>query len=144
MLIPKKVFKKTGLFDSKRLPQYAADNEFAIRAARFGFRPCVFMGAKLLSDTKCTGLKFTPSMKLSIKEAYTLLVSNRSVMKLKTRFNFIRLCCPRKYQLKNYFAEMTSLILIISSIPPLWHLKISLLPLIMLLKKKHSVFSVIF
>lgn len=47
VLIPAAVFQKTGLFDSKCLPQYGADNDFALRARRFGFRTFVVPKARV-------------------------------------------------------------------------------------------------
>jgi N-acetylglucosaminyl-diphospho-decaprenol L-rhamnosyltransferase len=38
MIVPVGVFKKIGLFDERHLPQAGADEEFAIRASRNGFR----------------------------------------------------------------------------------------------------------
>lgn len=44
-LIPVAVFRRIGLYDSRRLPQNAADHEFSRRAARAGFRLYVDHGA---------------------------------------------------------------------------------------------------
>ena len=38
LLIPVKVFKKIGLFDSKNFPQTIADIDFTVRANNFGFK----------------------------------------------------------------------------------------------------------
>lgn len=38
LLIPARVFERTGLFDAARFPQYAADYDFTLRARQAGFR----------------------------------------------------------------------------------------------------------
>lgn len=122
-LIPVKVFKQVGVYNSKRLPQYASDNELSLRAIRGGFKACVCYAACLYCDTTITGLKFTPLMKLSFRQALGLLFSKKSTCRIQTRFNFVTLGCPREYLFHNYLAEIFSIFLIITSIPPMWCLK---------------------
>lgn len=55
-LIPKNVFEKIGLFDSKSFPQYAADYDFSIRAKKNGFELYINSEAILYSRFKNTGI----------------------------------------------------------------------------------------
>lgn len=55
-LIPFSVFKKIGIYNSRKFPQYAADYEFAIRAKRNGFKLIISYRVVLLSHIKETGI----------------------------------------------------------------------------------------
>jgi GT2 family glycosyltransferase len=134
-MIPVRVLKEIGLFNEKKLPQYGGDNEFTTRAKKYGYYLCVFYGAKLYADTKITGLKFEPFMKLSIHNALKLLKDRKSPYQIKTRYNNVRLCCPPEYQFINIMRIFKDVFFIISSIPPLWDLKVLYRPIIEKLRK---------
>lgn len=127
-LIPICVFRHVGLYDARNLPHYAADNELSIRASRNGFPSCVFYGAVLFSDISSSGLKFTPFMKVSLKQAWSLIFSQKSSMQTKTRLYWAWVCMPKKYFLKHLFCEIFNVILILTSVPPLWYGKALFLP----------------
>jgi len=55
-LIPVAVFSKIGLFDEKNFPQYAADYDFSLRAARSRIKLVVASKACLFSDVQKTGV----------------------------------------------------------------------------------------
>lgn len=129
-LIPVAVFRKVGLYDSGRLPHYAADYELTIRAHRAGFPACVFYGAVLRSDTSVSGYKFTPFMKLSFGQAWQALFSKKSVWRIKTRLNFLWLCNPRKYLVRDLAAEVLTILQILTSVAPVWHIKILFRPFV--------------
>lgn len=129
-LIPVRVFRRIGLYDTHHFPHYAADSELAVRALNAGFKVCIYFGAVLESDTSVSGYKFTPFKKLTIKQAYELLFSNKSVHRIKTRFNFVLLHCPPRYRFRNILAEAIMVLQILTSIPPIWYMKRPLRPLI--------------
>ena len=54
-LIPAEVFYDIGLFDDKNFPQYAADNDFALRAKKSHYDLLVNTAAILFSHYECTG-----------------------------------------------------------------------------------------
>ena len=122
-LIPVTVFKKIGLYAAKRLPQYAADYELANRAQKAGFNLCVYLGAIIYNDSLISGFKFTPFKKVHYNQIGDLLFSNKSVQKISTRFNYLLLCCPKKYYCRNIIVEIFYIALIITSIPLLWRVK---------------------
>ena len=134
-LIPAKVFKVVGLYNARRLPQYAADYELSARAIVCGFMVCVYKEAIVVNDSANSGYKFKPFDKLTLRQAWTLLASNKSVLKIQTRFNFVILCCPRKYLVKNLLAEAFNILQVISSISPIWYLKIFFRPLVQFIRK---------
>jgi len=105
MFIPVNVFQKIGFFNEKKLPHYGADVEFTIRAKRNGINLSIDRAAILYSDTTVSGLKFDPSAPLSIKDAWQLLTSRKSKMQIATRWNYLMLCCPRKFLPKYLIVE---------------------------------------
>jgi GT2 family glycosyltransferase len=123
-LIPVTVFRQIGLYDERRLPHYAADSELAVRAQNYGMKVCIYYGAILVNDTKVSGYKYTPLTKLKVTEAKEILLSNRSVTQIRTRLNFTLLCCPKRYLLWNLTCELFTIVQVLTSIVPLWHIKI--------------------
>lgn len=55
VLIPKSVFKKVGLFDAEKFPQYKGDFDFFLRAKNNGVRLIAFPNLKIWNDTLQTG-----------------------------------------------------------------------------------------
>jgi len=129
-LIPVTVFQSVGLYAERRLPHYAADYELAIRAHRAGFPACVFYGAVLHSDTSVSGYKFTPFMKLSFGQAWQALFSKKSVYRIETRLNFLWLCSPRRYLVRDLAVEVLTILQILTSVAPMWHIKILFRPFV--------------
>jgi len=129
-LIPVKVYHEVGLYDSRHLPHYAGDTELAIRAKCRGFSVCIYYNAIVMTDTSVSGYKFTPFTKVSFRKAFYLLFSNKAVSQIKTRFNFTLLSCPHRYLLRNLFAESFNVLQIVTSVPPIWHVKILFRPLL--------------
>ena len=123
MLIPVKVFKKIGLFDAKRLPHYAADSEFSLRAGRAGFSSCVYQKALVYADASITGYQFSPFMRLTWRQAWQLLTNKKSKVQIRTKYYFVLLCSPRRYLLRNLLRIFRLWVLVVTSIAPLWHVK---------------------
>jgi len=135
-LIPVIVFRSIGLYNDRHLHHYAADNELSLRANRNGFPSCVFFGAILYSDTSKSGFKFTPFMKLSLKQAWNLIFSRKSSMQTKARLYWAWLSLPKKYFVVHFFAEMFNVLQVLTSIPPLWYGKILFAPVVKWAKNK--------
>lgn len=127
-LIPIRVYKKIGFYNEHRLPHYAADYELAVRAQNNAFKVCVFYGAVLINDTTVSGYKYTPFTRLTRGEAREILFSNKSNNQIRTRVNFTLLCCPKKYLLWNLTCELFGILQVVSSIAPLWYIKILFRP----------------
>jgi GT2 family glycosyltransferase len=90
VLIPVKVFKKIGLYNSKKLPQYHGDTEFTIRANRYGFDILLSLKAKLLSHVDQTGvgtIKTGSSYLQFLKSSFSI----HSPYHLITLFNYNKL-----------------------------------------------------
>lgn len=138
MLIPVKIFKKIGLFDAKRLPHYTADTEFSIRAERAGFRLCVYYGAMLYSDTSISGYRFSLFMRLTPKEVWWLLFDKKSTKQIRTRYNYLCLCSPRRYLFRHLLFLFCQIVSILTSVPPLWHMKMLFRPVLERFRLKSS------
>ena len=54
-LIPAEVFDRIDLFDEKKMPQYGADFDFAMRARKAGFKSYISYDAIVYGDTAETG-----------------------------------------------------------------------------------------
>lgn len=57
VLIPITIFKKIGLYDQKHFPHYMADEDFALRAKKAGFKLGISTGAVVHNHVHATGLK---------------------------------------------------------------------------------------
>jgi len=93
MLIPSAVFGEAGLFDEQRLPHYAADYEFAVRARRHGYALLVDYDAVVVAATGLTGLN-NEDRPLPWKDLLRSFTSRRSPYNLAARFNFARCAAP--------------------------------------------------
>jgi GT2 family glycosyltransferase len=51
VLVPVEVYKKIGMYDAKTFPQYFADADFSLRAAKAGYKLLVTSNAILYNDT---------------------------------------------------------------------------------------------
>ena len=94
MLIPVEAFAAIGMFDERHLPQYAADYEFACRAARAGWTLLMCPDVPLSQRTEATGLHASVASG-GMCDLLHSLWSRRSANDLRTRLQFARLACPR-------------------------------------------------
>ncbi|HED12238.1 MAG TPA: glycosyltransferase family 2 protein, partial [Gammaproteobacteria bacterium] len=84
-LIPEAVFKKTGLYDEKRLPQYAADDDFTYRAAGAGFPVFIYLKTYCLTPAEETGITEFVSRR-SWRTFIGYLTNQKSPANIKRRF----------------------------------------------------------
>lgn len=101
-LIPIEVFGKIGNFNYKKLPHYIADYEFFCRAKRGGFKLIVSSKSRLYNFAKQTGSSHIDRHSASYKEIFGLLFGRKSKLNLTDHINFLLLCCPKKYLLRNF------------------------------------------
>lgn len=92
-LIPAQCIRKIGPFNAVRLPHYAADYEFSIRARRAGYRLLVSYEAPVVSDVAATGI--SSKNRIPWHTRCSALVSRRSASCLVYRWRFARLSAPR-------------------------------------------------
>lgn len=104
-LIPVAIFKKIGIYNEEKLPHYAADFEFSIRAKRSGHRLFVNRDAVVFSKIEETGLN-NALRKISWGEYWSSFSSIKSPANLKYRWNFAQLCCPPHLFLSYYFLDL--------------------------------------
>ncbi|MBN1797216.1 MAG: glycosyltransferase family 2 protein [Spirochaetales bacterium] len=78
--------KKIGKI-SKNLPHYGGDNDFSLRAGRFGIPTFIIRDAVCLLDDRETGLSSSNIMSLS--DLWRSLISTRSSNNLKYRYRFV-------------------------------------------------------
>lgn len=95
VLIPFKVFQKIGMFDNKVFPQYAADNDFSIRANKAGYKLLVSIKSPVYAHLKETGDDFKRNITYTtfIKSLFSI----RSSTNIKTRYYFAIKHSPIKF-----------------------------------------------
>jgi GT2 family glycosyltransferase len=93
-LIPVDCLHRVGLFDARRLPHYAADYEFSIRAARAGYRLLMSYEAPVISDVEATGISI--KQHLPWRKLGQVFFSRRSPSCLLYRWRFAVLAAPRR------------------------------------------------
>jgi GT2 family glycosyltransferase len=86
-LIPIEVFSEVGLFDSINFPQYAADEDFTLRAKRKGWDLLLPTNVYLKSYITHTGID-TTKIQFKVKYFKELFFSLRSPLNLKVRYRF--------------------------------------------------------
>lgn len=93
-LIPVTCLREVGLFNAKRLPHYAADYEFSLRAARSGYRLLMSYESPVVSDVAATGVSVKRNA-IPWRRLPQLFFSRRSPSCLMYRWRFARLSCAR-------------------------------------------------
>jgi len=106
MLIPVEAFAAVGSFDDRRLPQYAADYEFACRAARAGYTLLMCADAPLAQRVEATGVHASVTGG-TVRDLVLSLWSRRSANDLRTRLQFARLACPRRLLVPYVLLDLT-------------------------------------
>lgn len=86
-LIPIKAFKDLGLYDEKNFPHYMADEDFALRGKKAGYKILVATKAFVKSHIEATGLNFKNQDK-SFGNFLNSLTSIRSANNLKYRYSW--------------------------------------------------------
>lgn len=95
MLIPVEVFKKIGLFDFDRFPQYLADYDFSKRASYAGYKSVVATKAVVMSVVENTGVSYV--LKPTLKTFLESLRSIKSPNRVVTRYHYGMLHSPLKF-----------------------------------------------
>lgn len=96
--IPSEVFKTIGLFDAKHLPHYGADNDFTLRAGKYGFEIYCNFDAVLYGYVEVSG-RYEYKRTYSIANYYRCLFGIKSSKNLKNFTIIAFRHCPRKYLL---------------------------------------------
>ena len=100
-LIPVDCFRETGYYDARRFPQYHADTEFVLRAARHGWRALVHTQAVVYNDADNTAADTTTQW-------VEQLLSRRSAAYLRPILAIHRDYCPPRLlvsSLAQYYAR---------------------------------------
>lgn len=84
-LIPIKAFNNLGLYDEQNFPHYMADEDFALRGKKAGYKILVSTKAYVKSHIEATGLNFKNQDK-SLGNFIKSLTSIRSANNLRYRF----------------------------------------------------------
>jgi GT2 family glycosyltransferase len=98
VLIPVKVFKKIGLYNSEKLPHYHGDTELIRRAYYSGFKVFVNLNAIIFTDHTASGIGQANS-KISLREFILSFKSLRSENHFRSLYNRARLIYGRKWLL---------------------------------------------
>jgi len=131
MLVPIEVFEAIGNFDAGRLPHYAADYEFAMRAARAGFGLALSYLAVVRVNTETTGREGDLATPVGFGAALSLLLSRRSIRNVFHRLRFVSMACPEEYKWRNYLAVLAASAWLLTNVPGLFQAKNFLLRLIL-------------
>ncbi len=100
-LIPVDCFRETGYYDARRFPQYHADAEFVLRAAKHGWRALVHTRAVVYNDAANTAADTTTRV-------VDQLLSRRSAAYLRPLLAIHRDYCPPRLlvpSLAQYYAR---------------------------------------
>lgn len=122
-LVPVAVFRRIGNLRCRLLPHYHADYEFACRAARAGFSLVVSYDAVIRVHTAITGSEGDLATPIALRRAVHLLSSRRSIRNLRYRMTFIAIACPGRYRIRNWLAILAATMLLVTNVPPLFHIK---------------------
>jgi GT2 family glycosyltransferase len=95
-LIPIKVFLEIGLYDSKNFPQYAADEDFSLRARRNGWELLVPTGTFLMSHIHEMGADVNDA-RFSLRCYKHLFFSIKSPLNLRIRYRWAMKNSPLKF-----------------------------------------------
>jgi len=95
-LIPIKVFSEIGLYDSKNFPQYAADEDFSLRASRSGWKLLVPTQACVMSHIHAMGEDINGA-RFSLRYYKDLFFSIKSPLNLKIRYRWAMKNSPLKF-----------------------------------------------
>lgn len=123
MLIPVEVFDRIGNVAVRELPHYAADYEFAFRAARAGFPLALSYKAVLQVNTGITGREGDLATQVSVGDVFHLLFSHRSIRNLRHRLNFVALACPSELRWRNWLGVIGASLWLATNVPVLFQLK---------------------
>jgi len=95
-LIPIKVFSEIGFYDSKNFPQYAADEDFSLRARRNGWKLLIPTGTYVMSHVQAMGADIN-NARFSLRYYKYLFFSVRSPLNLKIRYRWAMKNSPLKF-----------------------------------------------
>lgn len=109
VLIPVKVFKDIGLYNSDLLPHYHADTEFIYRANRNGYKIILCYDTKILSHQNLSGFG-TRTTKANIKEFIRSFYSIKSTHHISSLKNRAKLIYGEKYLIQ-YCISLIGIIL---------------------------------
>jgi GT2 family glycosyltransferase len=86
-LVPVRCYHEVGLYDARDCPQYHADSEFVLRAARRGYRALVDLRAVVFNDARNT-------CAVGINRYYDFLFSRRSAVYWRPIVSIHMRYCP--------------------------------------------------
>lgn len=94
-LVPLAVYRRVGLYDERRLPHYAADYEFSVRAGRAGVPVCVDYAVTVATRLDTTGVHAKVGRGVRPADVVASLWSRRSANGIPQRLRFALAACPR-------------------------------------------------
>lgn len=121
-LVPIEVFKKIGNFNYNRLPHYIADYEFFCRAKKRNFDLIVSTNSIVYNFTKETGTTHLQGSRSSYLKVINLLFNRKSKLNIIDYFNFILLCCPKKYLFINTIRIISRLFFYLLNLFPFYYI----------------------
>lgn len=99
------IIRKIGNFIPKQLPHYASDYEYFIRAKKMGYNLTMSKKAVVYLNSSTTGIHHLDRTD-GLKEIYKYYFSIKSAANMIIWLRFIKMCCPKKYIIINYFRIM--------------------------------------
>ena len=110
-LIPIKVFNEIGLYDSKKFPQYAADEDFSLQARKKGWKLIIPVDVYVKSHITETGIDVERA-RFSLKQYKQIFFSIKSPLNLKIRYRWAMK--NTRLKLLYFLMESTKLFLSVS------------------------------
>jgi GT2 family glycosyltransferase len=108
-LIPIKVFSEIGLYDSQNFPQYAADEDFSLRARKKGWSLVIPTDVFVMSHITETGMDLGKA-RFSISSYKHIFFSIKSPLNLKIRYRW----AMKNTRLKLFYFLLESIKLFLS------------------------------
>ena len=109
-LIPVKVFRNIGLYDSINLPHYGGDYEFSCRAKKKGYNLFVNYKSVVMSKVHSNDIRIERQI-FTLKEFAKSLLSRRSAFCIRYRWEFARLTCTKTLFLLFFIFDISRMII---------------------------------
>ena len=110
-LIPREILIKLKLYDAKRMPQYIADADLAMRAGKLGYKVLVTSDSKIYNNVENTGGIPIGQLRITLKGFVSIFTSLRSPEYFPARIRFILRHCPKRWLIPTLFIRYLRLLI---------------------------------
>ena len=104
-IFPGKLINEIGFPNFMKLPHYHADGEYFYRAKKINYKIYLCPFLKIERNDESTGL-FNSYSQSKFEDLYKSFFHRKSINNIQDRFNFAKLCCPKKFLLPYFFLNV--------------------------------------